>query len=1266
MVDGASLESHLRLESLLSQCVSTYDVLGDVDGSNVLDIVELVFADRGLDVKPAQEVVGPARLKDFGQAVLQRRPAALILTGIPTDGGSTGRTFAVLFCPRTIHAVDSHRHATEHGPQGWVWAQSPDWHEIWTWLFAPCGLLAQLSCRLDLVEAVVLDAAAVPGRRLPPGTLPSSMADPVAAVETAAVAEAAAQGAAARRACPHVEYVRRCARCRWEKHHDKFHRAALYIDATTSAEEVAVWPAPAPPGGAQAVFAIGCRLCARLARDVPAAVQHKRNRWHTFQVTGSAVTLDGLRKHWKTAMHQQALKAYAAPMNPARAGRATTEAEAAPARSAEEAAESVPRKSKFVDAISDCLSGHSGRGYAALQPKSDELSTPYLSTGVFRDESPHAYRKMVHSLAGVLDEEQADMLRRAVRIAFSDDDRDQHRILRIRVVWERPCVGYAEFFGALLKDFGTDTAACAAATLEGLKRMCMRREGGQLLGVQSVLDAELWDHVRQKVFCGATDGAAVALKGVGLLSDELPALRYQFRDRPHTTRTCVKVAFELCPESAEMRRRLITGPASFARRAKNSRRFREIWLRKQREDPNLFWNVCQDLGYAEQRYDSRSRPMSTFCEKLGPALQVLAEMSRDVLPHHRKDARWAAELLAALSGEAGFLKMVMFAIDTDFAVATHKLVRIQDVSQPDVALAAHEVQECVDVCRTLFQDGRIFDRAPNGTYTNRLLHGFAGVSQEILLGSGGSVVFGWPAAAEDAGYLREAVVHAKKLYKAVCLFFGYNFPHHAWRTRFEAFRLGTPMSQGHRRAHIQALAVKEGCDPVRAWQQIFEALPHVERAYKRLGDSRSAWAHYLDEFCRRPRPPHDWRPQADCVARLVLTYLGVMDGSSDVERNFSQMQLLECRRARRHHKEHVLQDLLKVRLHVPDAFRDRVLGAALCPTEEAFLHRAQMKYAEYFGCRRLASRSTIRVDASVKKALFALRRPRWQHLGLKKHSDRTKAARQRLWDEDVKRMVGERRLAVPADAVPADASFAPHADVNPDTLLQKEARRMEVLRVQAQIAHRESEALGYLAPPPPPVPKKSLMQAAEPRSKRKAHLWGRPRSEVQTARLEELKAKRPRAAASAGPSMQSRPSASPPAQGLPSPTKTVQGLPSPPFFQNFEPLAKQPTKPPSTVESPAKPRRSKTVRGYAAALACIRIAATARIHLSPTVAAKHPAVAAVLLKRGLLCLAAAEATHRVVATSPADRKRISESTPAIGARSYSLPKLLEALRAAAA
>ena len=1195
MIDEIELTS-AGLETLMSQCVLAFDAFpSGSSGCAVEDMACLVFGSRGIDLSPAQLVASRWVLADRGAALLTHLPAALLITGIPVAAGEssvTGSTFVILFGQDAIHLVDSHRHETPVGRKGWVWAQSSHWHDMLTWIFDRGGLLEQLHCRTDLVDAVVLDLGVVQASQIldNDAALVQQSDGPWVgqALGTAAaeLARAAAEAEDARSACSHSEFHTRCPQCQWEKHRTKFRQLSAYVDATTFLEDAAVAVSPSSR------FALGCKLCARLARDAPgAATGGKRNKWATFDVCDyPGVSVDGIQKHLRTVMHKTALQTYAASSMSTPTSSSTSSAGSAPRNlfvstraAAADADERVPRATKFVDAIRGCLLGHTFGGYAASHPCSTEMSTPLISTGVFRDESKWACRKMVQSAAAVIDDQQHEMLNKAVRIAFSDDDRDQHRILRIRVVWDKPCVGYAEFFGALLKDYGFDADANRDATLEGLKRMCSKRMGCQLRGVQTEFDAEMWDAVRRKIFSGATDGAAVAMKGVGLLTHELPALRYQFRDRPHTTRTCVKMAFEMCPESREMRDRLITGKKSFARRVRHSRRFREIWLRKQKEDAHALWNVCQDLGYAEQRYDSRSRPMSTFCEKLGPALQVLSELSRDVLKHHQEDARWARNLLQRLSGREGFLKMVMFAIDTDFAVATHKLVRVQDKSQPDVSLAAHEVQQCLDTCRALFLEGRIFDRAANATYTNHLLRGFAGVSQQLLVGAGGSVQFGWPSPFQDDGYLKDAVEHGKKLYKAVSLFFQYNFPQHAWRTRFEAFSLSTAMSHTHRRGHIVALSEKEGLDPHRAWEQFFEAIPHAMRFYKVLGDSRAAWSSYLDEFCRHPRALHKWRAHADCIVPLVLTFVGIMDGSSDVERNFSQMDLLECRRARRHHTEQVLQDLLKVRLHIPDEFRDHGGNPACSKGMVAFLRRAQTKYGEFFGLRRLASRSMVPVDLEEKHALLLWRRPRWQHLALKKKgAPKTRAARLKTWESDVQRLVGERRLVAKED------SFVAHADVKVDSLLEHMSNVMAARGMQQKLEQQEAERIGQLVPPPAPIHKNTLLPPAAGRCKPALGL---------KRKLAEPKLAIPSAA------------------GKCQPTRGVKHKLAGPMLAEQK-VEKLPQKKgaPRIRTAPSTKRKGKD---YLALLDGVRFSENVRVHFSAAAAGKYPDVAVYLVKKGV-------------------------------------------------
>lgn len=1084
----ASRLTEARLTSLLASCVSHWDAVGDVSGSVPEQMLRSVLKDACMSARVHCSVVDRRHLRSMWSRSVP--PQVFLLTALPrcceSDGQPVGFTFAVCHVEGGVHLIDSHRHHVADEIRGMVWARCRSLQTLHEWIFQPSGLLEQLRCRTDLIESVSASKSA-PAASASCEVVLDELGDAVVAIATASSTAASCQA--------HAAYDKTCAECRWRKHGSRFQALSEYVDAVSRRRLVAIRPAAAP---AADKLALGCALCARYVsqfrerepRPLP-------SKWSRFEVQGSGVSLDSIRKHLGTEAHRAALSLLAAPAPNAPSGCGSSPS----SREHADALDGlVPRAAKFVEAVRSCLRAESSRAFAHSQPGAAEAEGDLVSTGVFRDESRAAHRKMITAAAAVLDDQQRDMLKNAVRIAFADDDRDQHRILRVRVVWETPQVGCAEFFAALLTDYGFDAAACSAANVEGFKRLCSKRarpvEQQPGAAAQEIphatLDEPLWEHVRRTIFCGATDGAAVALLGIRQMAgDQMPNLRYQFRDRPHTTRTCVKLVYSLCPESARLRERLITGEKSFARRAKHSRRFQQIWKQKQLDEPDAVWNVLSDLGYAEQRFDSRSKPMTRFLLKLGPALEVLQALGQDPLPCHRDDAKWARSLLEELSGPAGFVKLVMFAMDTDFAVAAHKLLRLQDRTQPDVSVAAHEVQQCVDTTRVLFHEGRVFDRAPNGTYTNALLQGFYGVSRELVLGDAAqrSVKFGWPAATPTS-LLKEAVLHGKKLHKAASLCFQYNFPHHAWRARFQAFSLSSNISHGIRREHITSLAEKEGVDPTRAWAQFFEALPHAMRYFKESGDARSAWISYLEGCCRQGRRPRGWRPSADCIVPLTLTYLGVMDGSSDIERNFSHMQLLECRRAKRHHTEQFLQDLLKVRLHAPDEVRSLTGSSSSCD----FIAAARARYAQFFGARRLASRSVVPVNRAVAKLLFQQRRPRWQHCLQK--SLRTAEARAASWDNSVKRMLSE-----PASA-PRGESFADDLDVAHEEaeILERAAAVFSKRGAEYEARQREAEKANRFAivAPPPPVSLRSL-EGPPPKKKAKINLSRSSRSALRDA-----------------------------------------------------------------------------------------------------------------------------------------------------------------------
>ena len=187
--------------------------------------------------------------------------------------------------------------------------------------------------------------------------------------------------------------------------------------------------------------------------------------------------------------------------------------------------------------------------------------------------------------------------------------------------------------------------------------------------VEDHVDEVLLERLKKITMVGATDGCAAPIKSVQLLRERhLPNLRYQFRDRPHTTRTCVKGVLKYMAEGRALLEALITNKGSFAKKARYSRRFQQIWVRKQvqalavaqasgaqasgalpgTEDDLLV--ALRDLCYAEQRFDSRSSPMSILCSRFGCVVQVLREISLDTHAAHQADAKWAKSLIALSSG----------------------------------------------------------------------------------------------------------------------------------------------------------------------------------------------------------------------------------------------------------------------------------------------------------------------------------------------------------------------------------------------------------------------------------------------------------------------------------------------------------------------------------------------------------------------------------------------------------------------------------------
>ena len=856
--------------------------------------------------------------------------------------------------------------------------------------------------------------SSAPPAKPPPAS--SVARPPVGVVECAPV-----QAVSREHAC--IKFNVRCARCQWDKHRAEWQQLASFIDPTTGQTMTPIVERPEHLGGE---WAIGCSICAKRLASGSFCGHGQFARFNVRALT--MMRRQEIQSHCRSPEHLKSIQLIQA----AGAASATASQQmTAVCTTGSKFGQSVPRPDRFVWAIQCAHRGSTFRDFAAFC-KTNDLTNPMTSISVCRDSSRQAGMKMVYCVGAVINEEHQALIRRSARLSFAIDERDQVFVMRARVAYSRPRVGSKELFIGLVRDYGYDTADSVEAIWKCFQFLCTVRKGRrhpqseaesglqpdiQGMGSEDYFDEELLAHICKITIAGASDGCQVALNAVQeIAKTRLVNLRYQFRDRPHTTRTCMKGILKYMNEGHELLQALISGKQSFAKRAKHSRRFQGIWMRKQTEEIERIRNgsgssesgsqpggdlfaALQNLAYAEHRFDSRSTPMAILCSRFGAVIEVLLEMAADKQAAHLNDRRWAETLLQLVSGDSGLQKLIIFGLDADFAVATQRLIRVQDGSQPDLALTTAQVAEAVEVVDALFKQGQVFLPEAEDLYTSQLLVGLG------RLPVAARSQLKWPDLARDAWDLTAARRYANTLATMTRQFYKLNFPEYAWRNKFGAFNCGPgTMPLQLRLGYIVDLAKKEGLKPHAVRSQFLTAMPHMKRLYKESGDNREAWAAYADRLGRRGA-----RESGSELLPLILTYISLLDGTSDVERMFARLELTELKRRERHMSAEMLTHTI-LTLEAPDEVDALVTREAPpAPTQQQatlefmwrpckLLLRAMAKYAEFWGTRRYASRCVELKPMGIRRQQKTLARiqpaHKANHVGLKAMKRKwTKAAK---------------------------------------------------------------------------------------------------------------------------------------------------------------------------------------------------------------------------------------------------------------------------------
>jgi hypothetical protein len=348
------------------------------------------------------------------------------------------------------------------------------------------------------------------------------------------------------------------------------------------------------------------------------------------------------------------------------------------------------------------------------------------------------------------------------------------------------------------------------------------------------------------------------------------------------------------------------------------------------------------------------------------------------------------------------------------------------------------------------------------------------------------VSLGWPTDMDDI--MSDLQIYAKDLYLVAQAFFDMNFPDYSWRVRFGAFRLGrSRLPVAVAKEFIRELAVKEGhADPAQTVYQYEQMLPHMPRLFRETGDDRKAWIAGVERF-RRKDFPEMFRADFGNIINLVLTYVCFLDGTGCVERAFSRLELLELKRRVNHLKAIHVKDALQICLSMPDAIdalvtrvpypvhrtiADKELEFRILWTPCDRIRNAQRKYLEFFGGRRLQSRSLVpttlqqRAHDSVRARSDAgiARTPKVQQAGQALKISKTNLKRR--WLDATGEMVEgmrERKRLRTLEGVPREVLALPT-----DPCRRIIVRGLRAKRIADEKQFRACEARGVLARPPTP------------------------------------------------------------------------------------------------------------------------------------------------------------------------------------------------------
>ena len=219
----------------------------------------------------------------------------------------------------------------------------------------------------------------------------------------------------------------------------------------------------------------------------------------------------------------------------------------------------------------------------------------------------------------------------------------------------------------------------------------------------------------------------------------------------------------------------------------------------------------------------------------------------------------------------------------------------------------------------------------------------------------------WPTNPQSAFY------HAKNLYEVTRAYMENTFPDYCHRRSMRAFDCGgSALPEAMRLDLFQDLAAKENCDKHEVRLQMGSILPMTKAIYADEGCNERTWCQVVDA-CRTQQDRSLFRSSRRCVVRFGLTYLGVCDTTTDVERNLRAVSAFQEGSKYNHYRIEILNAAMQVWMEAPRALNKLVetveVGDKNAVVEiwrpKQFIQDAMDWYARFYGTRSLKCRETI-------------------------------------------------------------------------------------------------------------------------------------------------------------------------------------------------------------------------------------------------------------------------------------------------------------------